>query len=67
MGTIFDALRSADYNLNNSGATISKQLGRNQVHNVVVILDKGYDLYDDIDDLLDKFGTVEEVPEKGKP
>ena len=71
MVTILDALRNAEYNLNNAkkhqtpAAEMMVDLGINQLHNVIGLLEKGYDPYDDIDELIGE-GTVEDVPEKGE-
>lgn len=61
--TILEILRNADYNLK-SNLDFQIQLGKEQLHNAVVLLEKGYSLYDDIESLLEKHGDVEKVPEK---
>jgi hypothetical protein len=62
--TILEALQNADRNINNPKlASLGLILGKDQLHNAVTLLDKGYDLYDDVDPLLDEYGTVENVPE----
>ena len=52
MITILDSLRNADFNLSNPWATLT--LARDQLHNAVVLLDKGYSLCDEIEPLLEK-------------
>jgi len=60
--SIFEALQNADYNLNNNGA-LGSRLARDQLHNAVVLLGKGYDVEDQVEPLLEKYGDVEFVPE----
>lgn len=64
--TILEALQNANYNLDNI-ATIGTALVpmiKGQLNNAVVLLEKGYDLEDEVEPLLEKFGSVEDVPEK---
>ena len=39
-------------------------LAKDQLHNAIVLLDKGYDIYDEVEPLLEKYGKVEDVPKK---
>ena len=34
-----------------------------QLHNAVELLERGYDAQDDVETLLEKYGTVDDVPE----
>ena len=61
--TILEALQNADYNLQNNGVVILN-IARTQLHNAVVLLEKGYGLYDEVEPLLERHGDVESVPEK---
>lgn len=61
--TILEALQNADYNLQNNGVVILN-IARKQLPNAVVLLEKGYDLYDEVEPLLERHGNVESVPEK---
>lgn len=61
--TILEALQNANYNLQKNGA-IGVILAKNQLKNAVVLLEKGYSLNKEIEPLLDKYGSVESVPEK---
>ncbi len=63
--TISEALWNADYNLQNNGL-IGLNLAKEQLHNAVELLGKGYDLEDKIEPLLEEYGEVEKVPIKGK-
>jgi len=63
--SILDALENAEYNLC-QGKQMAMNLlaGRDQLHNAVELLGKGYGLDDDIDALLSKYGSADEVPDK---
>lgn len=61
--SILEALQNADYNLTNNGP-IGLSLARGQLHNAVVLLEKGYSLYTEVEPLLQKYDNVENVPEK---
>ena len=63
MVTILEALENAESNLKTNDST-GAWLARSQVHNAVVLLQKGYLLHDFVDPLLEKYGTVEKVPEQ---
>ena len=60
---IFEALQNAEINLKGSLDT-QRQIGIRQLHNAIVIIEKGYELGDDIDALLADYGDAESVPEK---
>ena len=60
--SIMEALQNADYNIQNNGM-VGITIAKAQLHNAVVLLDKDYPLFEEIDPLLDKYGTVESVPE----
>ena len=62
--TIREALWNADYNIQNNGV-IGYRLAKEQLHNAVELLNKGYDLDDKVEPLLDEYGDVENVPDKG--
>ena len=59
--TILEALQNADYNLQ-SNVGIGHILAKDQLHNAVTLLDKGYGLDVEVDPLLTEFGNVENVP-----
>jgi len=64
--TILEALENANYNIDN----VAKlgmgllPLVKEQLNNAVILLEKGYDLYEKVEPLLEKYGDVENVPEK---
>jgi hypothetical protein len=64
--TILEALENANYNLDNL-----KVLGlgilpiiKGQLNNSLVLLEKGYGLNEEVEPLLDKYGDVNNVPNK---
>jgi len=64
--TILEALQNANYNLDNIakiGTTIIPMV-KSQLNNAIVLLEKGYDVNDEVEPLLEEFGDVEKVPEK---
>jgi len=62
--SIMEALQNADYNLWNNDFPLARQLAARQLHNAVMLLEKGYDLEDEVESLLEQYGAVENVPEK---
>jgi len=63
--TILEALQNADYNLHNNGG-IGVMVAKEQVHNAVELLNKGYELHEEVEPLLEKHGDIKNVPEKPK-
>jgi len=62
---ILGALYNAEHNLK-AGFAFQKELARQQLHNSLILLEKGYSIYDEIEPLLERYGKVEDVPEKRK-
>jgi hypothetical protein len=63
--TIFEELQNANINLQNAKRGMYLlPLAMTQLNNAVVLLEKGYDLYDEVEPLFEKYGSVENVPEK---
>ena len=60
--TILEALQNADYNLQ-SNAGVGHVLAKDQLHNAVTLLNKGYGLNVEVEPLLEEFGNVDNVPE----
>jgi hypothetical protein len=56
--SILEALQNADYNMQHNG-----QIGY-ELHNSVILLEKGYPLNTEIEPLLEEYGDVDNVPEK---
>lgn len=66
--TILEALQNANYNLDNvkyMGMALVPII-KGQLNNAVVLLEKGYDLYDEVEPLLEEFGDVDNVPDKNE-
>ena len=64
--TILEALQNGNFNLGNVkllGLAILP-LAKEQINNAVVLLEKGYSLYEEVEPLLEKYGDVENVPYK---
>jgi hypothetical protein len=61
--SIMEALQNADYNIQNNAA-IGLMIAKDQLHIAVTLLNKGYDLEDEVEPLLEKYGDVDEVPER---
>ena len=64
--SVLEALQNAEINIENVkrlGVGILP-LAQGQLHNAVALLEKGYGIYDEVEPLLEKYGTVENVPEK---
>jgi len=58
--TILDALENAEYNFKKK---ITFEIAMSQLHNAIILLDKGYNACDEIEPLLNG-GKVEDVPEQ---
>jgi hypothetical protein len=66
MATILEALQNAQYNLATVRETRKYKLlplAEDQLQNATVLLSKGYNVEDEIEPLLEKYGTVENVPD----
>lgn len=64
--TVFEALLNADYNLR-SNHILGLSMAKEQLHNAVVLLEKGYGLSEKVEPLLEKYDeNVDLVPEKGE-
>ena len=60
--SIMECLQNADYNLRTNGG-LGVMLAKEQLHNATVLLDKGYNIWTEVEPLLEKYGRVEYVPE----
>ena len=64
--TILEALQKANCNSKNLcviGMALLPMM-QSQLNTAVILLEKGYDLYNDIEPLLEKYSDVENVPKK---
>lgn len=59
--SIMEALMNADYNIQKNGA-LGLMLAKDQLHNAVELLQKGYELIEQVEPLLEAHGSVENVP-----
>lgn len=64
--TILQMLCNAEVNLFESNDSAGMALGRKQMHDAIVLLNKGYGLGDDAIELLVPYAKVELVPERGR-
>lgn len=64
--TILESLRNANYNLKDpvGSSTIGVIIAKLQLNNAVILLEKGYDLNDEVEPLLERYGNVKDVPLK---
>jgi hypothetical protein len=66
VATILEALQNARYNIGNvkKVGLVLLPLVEDQLNNGLTLLEKGYDLEDEVEPLLEKYGSVDNVPEK---
>lgn len=63
--SIIEALQNANYNLDNlAKLPMLLPMVKEQLNNAVTLLDKGYGICEEVEPLLEKYGSVENVPEK---
>jgi len=61
--SILEALQGAEYNLDkNRGIDRAQRVGLSQLHNAIILLEKGYSIWTEVEPLLEKYGDVENVP-----
>lgn len=62
--TILEALMNAEHNFRSAGMFPPiKDMALTQLHNGIVLLEKGYGVYELVEPLLEQYGEVENVPE----
>jgi hypothetical protein len=61
--TILEALQNADHNFRHN-LPMAISIAKNQLHNAVTFLEKGYSLHEEIDPLLEKWPNPNDAPEK---
>ena len=69
MASIIEALQNASYNLDNISkmGLVMIPFVKDQLNNGIELLEKGYDLYDsDVESLIEKYGSLESVPDISK-
>ena len=63
--SILEALENAYYNLCEQRIPgLTDVIGKEQLKNAIALLEKGYSAEDEVEPLIDKYGSIEEVPEK---
>lgn len=63
--SIIECLQNANYNLDNlSRMPMLMPMVKEQLNNAVVLLEKGYGIWEEVEPLLEEFGSVDNVPEK---
>jgi hypothetical protein len=62
--SLLEVLQNADYNLQNAFHPMQLESGKRQLHNAVVLLDKGYNLGETFEDIMGQYEEVEDVPER---
>lgn len=63
--SIMEALQNANYNLGNiHKMPMLMPMVKEQLNNAVTLLDKGYDIWEEVEPLLEEYGSVENVPDK---
>ena len=60
--TILEALQNAEINMA-IPMPIAQKLAKEQLHNAVTLLDKGYTLETEVEPLLGEYGDIENVPD----
>ena len=65
--SIMEALQNANHNIDNlKTMPMLLPLVKEQLNNAATLLEKGYSIWDEVEPLLEKYGDVENVPEKGR-
>lgn len=64
MATILEALQNAKHNIGVKKPAIQIAIGIEQLNNAVTLLEKGYSLNDDVEEIMENFDNAEDVPEK---
>ena len=61
MATVMEVLDNALFNLQGG---FMAALAEDQLSNAIALLEKGYSIHDEADELLLKYGSAEDVPDK---
>ena len=62
--TILEALQNARYNLiDNRGVGLALSIGKIQLDNAIILLEKGYTTFTEVDPILEKYGDAKSVPD----
>lgn len=63
MATILEALQNANHNIGSGKMPFQIDIGKSQLHNAVTLLEKGYSLSDEVEEIMEDYDNVEDVPE----
>jgi hypothetical protein len=62
--TIIEVLQNANMNFDNMQQLPQlRPLVKEQLSNAITLLEKGYDIYDNFDDIVNKHGSVDTAPD----
>jgi hypothetical protein len=64
--TLLEELTTAQHHLTRGAVPIQKDIGAEQLNNVIILLKKGYTIHDDIEWILEEYPDVNNAPEKSK-
>jgi len=59
--SILETLQNANYNLSNGN--IGLIFAKDQLNNAVTLLEKGYGLDEEVEPLIEKYGSLEDAPD----
>lgn len=62
--SILETLQNAEYNLRHRSNHLAFALAKDQMKNAIGLLLKGYSVNEQVEPLLEKYGQVEDVPDK---
>ena len=62
MATILEALQNAQMNFN-TNMSFTVAIAKDQLNNAIILLEKGYGIHEEVEPLLEKYGSIEEVPD----
>lgn len=62
--SILEALMNAQHNLRNPVMPIQRKTGMEQLDNAVELLLKGYGINEEVEPILNKYGSISNVPDK---
>ncbi len=63
--SILECLQNANYNLDNATKIpMLMPMVKEQLNNAVNLLDKGYSIWEEVEPLIEEYGSVENVPKK---
>lgn len=61
MATIIETLQNAEFNIRNNNMLVLN-LALEQIRNARILLEKGYAPQEEIEPLLERFGSIDDVP-----